>query len=60
MRLQTGSRPLLGNLYRGVTSPLAAVVPSWCVNFALYGSGLKALGSSDLPAVRGLLGVGAG
>ncbi|KAF4677468.1 hypothetical protein FOL47_001283 [Perkinsus chesapeaki] len=53
VRLQTGV-PLHechGNLYRGMLSPLMAVVPGWAMSYFTYAGFLKLLGKDSLPSV---------
>lgn len=54
VRLQSGksmNKSMFSSLYRGVSVPLRAVVPSWAATFFLYGAALKQLGSDDLGCV---------
>ena len=52
VRLQTGAtRNIFQNLYKGITPPLMAVVPSWVAVFLAYGSALKYLGDDRMTSV---------
>lgn len=54
VRLQMGhavSPKLFAKPYRGVMSPLMAVVPSWSVIFLIYGAAIKGLGDNSMLSV---------
>merc|ERR1719193_826100 len=44
-------RYLTSTLYKGVSSPLLAVPPSWAINFLFYGGVIRLLGGADLTSV---------